>query len=193
MKIVMKLKKQHEVASLSKLMSQLHMKATPSPELFRDEIMKAIKNDDGVKLLELLKTPNHVINSVFWNEELYFTMGKYVSSSSYDILCMFPSFSKHIGNYMNDIFEGIASGDNDGLLAFILERIDYTIIASKLELFMDTHAMRCFKRAFNFVCKAATIIEFKVIIRHLLNRNISTLNTDAITTMQHCMSIERQF
>lgn len=191
MKVIMKLKKQEEVSSLSKLLSKLNIQITSTRESFKEEFTTAIKDDNTYKLLELLRTPSHTLDSLHWNSEVYFNVGKYVWPSSYDVLVLFPPFAKHIENYTNDMFEGIASGDNVALLAYILPTIDNKCVIDRLSLFIDTHAMKCFKFALNYVCKVATISDFKVIIRDLLNRNIGTLNTDAITAIQQCLVTEK--
>lgn len=187
----MKLKKQKDMSSLSKMFSKLkveQVKTTPSPDSLREDLLNAIKNDDGTKLLKLLNTPNSLLNELSWDSELYFAIGKYISPSSFDILKMLCPFVKHAEKHKDSFFEGIACGDNHTLLGYVMQHLNHKFIASKLGLFMDTHAMRCFKMAFNHVCKVSNAEEFKVIMRHLMNRNIGTLNTEAITTIQQCIT-----
>lgn len=192
MKIIMKLKKQEDVSSLSKLLSKLSVKPTSSPETFKKELLSVIKSDDIVKLLQLLKTSNHILNALPWDCELYFAVGKNVSPGSFDILHMISPFSQNIEKYFDNFFEGIAYGDNHALLVHVLKRISYKIIINKLTLFLDINAMRCFKLSFNFVCKMSTMEEFTKIMHCLLNRNIGTLNSDAIAIIQHTITKEKQ-
>ncbi len=182
-----KLKRQAEISSLSKLLSSLSVDSNHKRTSINEDMKSAIQQDDTLKLITLFNEPNSILQNICWNAEMYFMIGKYNLPSSFDILILFPCFEANMEMYNENIFEGIAQSDNNILFTYLLQKYTYNNILTKLSFFIDTHALKCFRVGFNHLCRITTPGEFKDIMKQLLNRNIETLNSGAITTMQQCL------